>query len=67
MDFKVAGDEHGITAFQLDIKCEGLSVKLLEKALEDARVGRLHIIERMKEAIPGPRAELPESVPKLRR
>ena len=65
MDFKVAGDEHGITAFQLDIKCSGLSVGLLSRALEDARVGRLHVLQKMKESVSGPKAELPPNVPKL--
>ena len=62
MDFKVAGDEQGVTAFQLDIKCEGLSIELMRTALEQARQGRLHILGRMKEAMPEPAAELPDGV-----
>mmetsp|Transcript_10460 Transcript_10460/g.27705 ORF Transcript_10460/g.27705 Transcript_10460/m.27705 type:complete len:658 (+) Transcript_10460:555-2528(+) len=65
MDFKVAGDESGISTFQLDIKCEGLAVETLERALEQARQGRLHILEQMQAALPGPRTELPSTVPKM--
>ena len=65
MDFKVAGDETGITTFQLDIKCEGLAVETLEAALEQARKGRLHILDNMKRSMPGPRAELPPTVPRM--
>jgi polyribonucleotide nucleotidyltransferase len=65
MDFKVAGDKEGITAFQLDIKCEGLSVQTMERALEQARVGRLHILGEMNKALDAPRAELPATVPRM--
>lgn len=66
MDFKVAGDDQGISTFQLDIKCEGLSLGTLQSALEQARVGRLHILDAMKEALPdGHRASLPSTVPRL--
>lgn len=65
MDFKVAGDRTGITTFQLDIKCEGLSLETMEKALEQARKGRLHILDAMDKVLPGPRQELPPTVPKL--
>lgn len=65
MDFKVAGDRTGITTFQLDIKCEGLSLETMEKALEQARKGRLHILDAMDKVLPGPRQELPATVPKL--
>mmetsp|Transcript_6526 Transcript_6526/g.9483 ORF Transcript_6526/g.9483 Transcript_6526/m.9483 type:complete len:905 (+) Transcript_6526:142-2856(+) len=65
MDFKVAGDKEGITAFQLDIKCEGLSVKTLERALEQARQGRLHILNEMAKTLEAPRDRLPDTVPKL--
>lgn len=51
MDLKIAGNETGITAFQLDIKATGLSFHILEKALEQARRGRIHILEKMKQAI----------------
>ena len=47
MDFKVAGTEQGITSIQMDIKIEGLDLKIMEQALEKARKGRLHILEEM--------------------
>jgi polyribonucleotide nucleotidyltransferase len=67
MDFKVAGDRTGITTFQLDIKCEGLSLETMERALEQARKGRLHILDAMEQALPKPRDSLPATVPKLLR
>jgi polyribonucleotide nucleotidyltransferase len=67
MDFKVAGDREGITTFQLDIKCEGLTLETMERALEQARKGRLHILDAMFKALPNSRASLPETVPKLAR
>jgi len=67
MDFKVAGDRTGITTFQLDIKCEGLSLQTMERALEQARVGRLHILDKMDEVLANPREVLPDTVPKLAR
>lgn len=65
MDFKVAGDRTGITTFQLDIKCEGLSLQTMERALEQARIGRLHILDKMDEVLPKAREILPDTVPKL--
>lgn len=65
MDFKVAGDREGITTFQLDIKCEGLSLDTMKKALEQARKGRLHILDAMEEALAGARETLPDTVPKI--
>jgi polyribonucleotide nucleotidyltransferase len=65
MDFKVAGDRTGITTFQLDIKCEGLSLQTMERALEQARLGRLHILDKMDEVLPKAREILPDTVPKL--
>lgn len=65
MDFKVAGDKEGITAFQLDIKCEGLSVQTMERALEQARIGRLHILGEMSKALPASRPELHPKVPRM--
>mmetsp|Transcript_1769 Transcript_1769/g.2598 ORF Transcript_1769/g.2598 Transcript_1769/m.2598 type:complete len:689 (+) Transcript_1769:171-2237(+) len=50
MDFKVAGDTEGITTFQMDIKCEGLALETMERALEQAREGRLHLLEHMKKS-----------------
>jgi polyribonucleotide nucleotidyltransferase len=65
MDFKVAGDRVGITSFQLDIKCEGLSLETMARALEQARRGRLHILDAMDEVLAKPRENLPDTVPKL--
>jgi polyribonucleotide nucleotidyltransferase len=65
MDFKVAGDRHGITTFQLDIKCEGLSLETMARALEQARKGRLHLLDEMDKVISAPRQELPATVPKM--
>jgi polyribonucleotide nucleotidyltransferase len=66
MDFKVAGDRDGITTFQLDIKCEGLTLDTMEKALEQAREGRLHLLDEMQKVLAQPRVELPSTVPKIR-
>lgn len=65
MDFKVAGDREGITTFQLDIKCEGLTFETMERALAQAREGRLHILDEMDKVLSSPRKELPPSVPKM--
>jgi len=66
MDFKVAGDDQGITTFQLDIKCEGLTLETMERALAQAKEGRLHILSEMGKVIAEPRSELPATVPKMR-
>jgi polyribonucleotide nucleotidyltransferase len=65
MDFKVAGDREGITTFQLDIKCEGLTLETMARALEQAREGRLHILNEMEKVLPAHREVLPSTVPKL--
>ncbi len=65
MDFKVAGNKEGITTFQLDIKCEGLTLDTMKKALEQAKAGRLHILGEMEKALKEPRRELPSTVPKV--
>ncbi|MFA5713224.1 MAG: polyribonucleotide nucleotidyltransferase [Bacteroidales bacterium] len=65
MDFKVAGTKDGITATQMDIKVDGLSYKVLEQALEQARVGRLHILDEMMKTIDKPRAELKPHTPRI--
>lgn len=65
MDFKVAGTTKGITAFQMDIKIKGISFEILRKALEQARNGRLHILEVMSDALAAPRAELSRFAPRL--
>ena len=67
MDFKVAGNEAGISTFQLDIKCEGLSIELMREALEQARDARLHILGLMKAAMPAHAASLPPAVPRMRK
>ena len=66
MDFKVAGTEEGITALQMDIKMPGLSREILEKALQQAREGRLHILGKMKEAIAKPREEISVHAPRIK-
>lgn len=65
MDFKVAGNKEGITTFQLDIKCEGLTLDTMKKALEQAKAGRLHILGEMEKALKEARPELPSTVPKV--
>jgi polyribonucleotide nucleotidyltransferase len=65
MDFKVAGTATGITALQMDIKISGLSAEIMKKALEQARVARLSILDKMLEAIPQPRAELKPHAPRI--
>jgi polyribonucleotide nucleotidyltransferase len=64
MDFKIAGNETGITTFQLDIKSEGLTPETLQRALAQAKRGRLHILKHMRDALPGPRP-LKDSIPKI--
>jgi len=65
MDFKVAGTNSGITAFQMDIKIQGISFEIMEKALHQAKEGRLHILEKMNEVIKEPNANLSEYAPRL--
>jgi polyribonucleotide nucleotidyltransferase len=65
MDFKVTGNENGITALQLDMKLKGLTPKILESALQQAKPGRLHILSIMKQAIASPRAELSQYAPRV--
>jgi len=65
MDFKVAGTTEGITAIQMDIKLTGIPREILEKALDQARVGRLHIMEKMLVCITEPRKELSPFAPKI--
>ncbi len=65
MDFKVAGTADGITAFQMDIKIQGISFEIMEKALQQAREGRLHILGIMNQAIEKPREQLSEFAPRL--
>jgi polyribonucleotide nucleotidyltransferase len=65
MDFKVAGSKDGITALQMDMKIVGLQWELVEKALEQARVGRLHILGKMAESMPAPRTEMSPFAPRI--
>ena len=65
MDFKVTGTVDGITATQMDIKCDGLSYEILEKALLQAREGRLHILGKINETIPAPREDYKPHVPRI--
>ncbi|MEH7373707.1 MULTISPECIES: polyribonucleotide nucleotidyltransferase [Bacillaceae] len=65
MDFKVAGTAKGVTALQMDIKIEGLSREILEEALQQAKVGRMHILDSMLATITEPRAELSQFAPKI--
>ncbi|MGH2369635.1 MAG: S1 RNA-binding domain-containing protein, partial [Chloroflexota bacterium] len=65
MDFKVAGTEKGITALQMDIKVKGITLEIMEEALEQARQARLFILGKMKEAIAEPRPSLSEFAPKM--
>ena len=65
MDFKVAGTAEGITAIQMDIKIKGINREILERALEQARLGRLHILGKMLEVIPEPRKSLSPFAPKI--
>jgi polyribonucleotide nucleotidyltransferase len=65
MDFKVAGTAKGVTALQMDIKIEGLSREILEEALQQAKVGRMHILDSMLATITEPKAELSQFAPKI--
>jgi polyribonucleotide nucleotidyltransferase len=65
MDFKVAGTSTGITAFQMDIKIKGISFDILEKALSQAKVGRMHILDIMAQTIAAPREEISRYAPRL--
>ena len=64
MDFKVTGTRDGITATQMDIKVDGLPYEVLAQALEQARVGRMHILGKILETIPEPRADLKPNAPR---
>ncbi len=64
MDFKVTGNEQGITALQMDIKVSGINREILERALEQARAGRIHILGKMREVLPAPRPELSPYAPR---
>ena len=65
MDFKVAGTAQGINALQMDVKLKGLNEDILREALEQARVGRMHILEKMNQVIDQPRSEMSPYAPKM--
>jgi polyribonucleotide nucleotidyltransferase len=65
MDFKVAGTREGVTALQMDIKIEGITPEIMARALEQARQGRLHILDRMAEALQAPRADISTYAPRI--
>lgn len=65
MDFKVSGDQHGITAFQLDIKIEGITPQIMKAALAQAKEGRLHILSKMLEVCAKPKSDLSQYAPRI--
>jgi polyribonucleotide nucleotidyltransferase len=65
MDFKIAGDEKGITAFQLDIKVEGINKQIMKVALAQAKEGRIHILNKMLEACPKSKDDLSQYAPRI--
>ena len=65
MDFKVAGTKNGITSLQMDIKINGISSEIMQKALEQAHAGRMHILDKMTAAMPSARTELNSNVPRV--
>lgn len=65
MDFKVTGTRHGVTALQMDIKVSGITLDLMRRALEQAREGRLHILDRMLESLPSARPDLAPYAPRI--
>src|ERR671936_792463 len=65
MDFQVAGTADGITALQMDIKVTGITTEVMRKALDQARRGRLHILEKMREALPQPRTSISAFAPRI--
>ena len=65
MDFKVTGTRTGVTALQMDIKIEGITIDLMRQALEQARAGRLHILEKMQASLASPRESLAPHAPRI--
>ena len=65
MDFKVAGTSEGVTSLQMDIKVPGITREIMEKALHQAKAGRLHILDEMSKAMTAPRADVGEFAPKI--
>lgn len=65
MDFKVAGTDDGVTALQMDIKVKGITIEIMEKALAQAKIGRAHIMDKLKTILDKPRAELSQYAPRI--
>ncbi len=65
MDFKITGDKDGITAFQMDIKVEGITVEIMRAALEQAKEGRIHILEKMLQTAPTHASEMSKHAPRI--
>ncbi len=65
MDFKITGDEHGITAFQMDIKVEGITLDIMKAALMQAKQGRIHILHKMLEVMPKSKENLSKYAPRI--
>src|SRR5690606_27031444 len=65
MDFKVTGTSEGVTALQMDIKITGITPAIMREALAQARAGRIHILEKMREALPAPRSEINVNAPRI--
>lgn len=65
MDFKVTGDKEGITAFQMDIKVEGITLEIMRAALEQAKSGRLHILNKMLEVMPTYKSQMSQYAPRI--
>lgn len=65
MDFKVAGTAYGVTALQMDIKIDGITREIMQKALEQAKEGRMHILEKMQSIMSSPRTEMSEYAPRF--
>src|SRR4029453_6711997 len=65
MDFKVAGTRTGITALQMDIKVSGITMAIMQQALEQARKGRFEILDKMAAVLPAPRADISTFAPRI--
>src|SRR5690606_22821939 len=65
MDFKVAGTSEGVTSLQMDIKIAGITKDIMQTALEQAKGGRMHILERMNSALQGARGEVGQYAPRI--
>ncbi|MGC8528613.1 MAG: polyribonucleotide nucleotidyltransferase [Leptospirillia bacterium] len=65
MDFKVTGTDVGVTAVQMDIKIKGITLEIMKKSLEQARLGRIHIMGKMKEALPSVRSQMSPYAPRI--